>query len=149
MSDQITIALIGAISAVLGAIIQAQSSIQTAQPKSARNRQIFLGAVAGLILGIAVGLATTRIIPNMSEKTPNMSKMEYDTDRPGGEDYSVFTVESPEMCQDACARESRCQAWAYVAPNTKPQQSEPRCYLKSSTPQKIPDNCCISGRKIL
>lgn len=64
-------------------------------------------------------------------------------DRPGG-DYKNFDLngEYPSDCRDACAKDSKCQAWTYVRPGV--QGPKARCWLKASVPPAHPNNCCIS-----
>lgn len=64
-------------------------------------------------------------------------------DRPGG-DFANFDLNGtfPSDCRDACAKDSRCQAWTYVHPGV--QGPKARCWLKASVPPPIPNTCCIS-----
>ena len=70
---------------------------------------------------------------------------EMNVDRPG-QDFSTFLVSGPrpELCQAACARDSRCKAWTLV---TTPVAGENRCWLKSSIPGGSSAWGMISGRK--
>jgi PAN domain len=65
-------------------------------------------------------------------------------DRPGG-DYQSSPVPSgdPEVCALACERDRRCRAWSFDYPTDV--DSGAVCWLKSSVPGRIPDNCCVSG----
>ena len=144
MSDQVIVAVIGAISALIGAIIQAQSASASQQSKNANLRQIFFGALIGLIFGVAVGLVVANFI---NPSRPTMSSMEYDTDRQG-EDYAkeILPTTDPKKCESKCADELRCKAWTYVAPGFQ-DNSGPVCYLKTSPASAKPNICCISGFK--
>ncbi len=64
-------------------------------------------------------------------------------DRPGG-DYANFDLNGtyPSDCRDACAKDSKCQAWTYVQPGV--QGPKARCWLKASVPPPHPNTCCIS-----
>ena len=77
---------------------------------------------------------------------PQQLGMEYDVDRLGG-DFTNFDLSEtrPEICQGACARDSRCVAWTYVKPGV--QGPYARCWLKSIVPNPISNSCCVSGVK--
>src|SRR5262249_22186707 len=68
--------------------------------------------------------------------------MEFFTDRPGM-DYKDYAVGDPELCQAACANESRCAAYTYVKPGV--QGAAAHCWLKSGVPNPVQNECCISG----
>jgi hypothetical protein len=72
--------------------------------------------------------------------------MEGNTDRPGL-DYRSFDLPAadPKLCQDACAGEANCKAFTYVRPGV--QGPSARCWLKSSVPNPVSNNCCVSGVK--
>lgn len=65
-------------------------------------------------------------------------------DRPGG-DYSSAPVSSgdPTDCALLCEHDRRCRAWSFNYPTV--MDSAAVCWLKSSVPPRIPDNCCVSG----
>ena len=71
---------------------------------------------------------------------------EDNTDRKGA-DYKNFDLSQPNwtLCRDACASDGNCQAYSYVRPGV--QAPNARCWLKSSAPAGVADNCCISGAK--
>lgn len=71
--------------------------------------------------------------------------MEWNTDRMGA-DYDNFDMRAadPAQCQQACASDTRCQAWTYVRPNTI-QGPRPRCWRKSAVPSPRGSDCCVSG----
>lgn len=60
-------------------------------------------------------------------------------DRRGG-DYTSFDTGRLETCQDACARDERCRAYAYDA-------GRGVCYLKDRVPSSTRDSGVISGYK--
>jgi len=64
-----------------------------------------------------------------------------------GMDYSNFDLPEadPELCWQACLKDSRCAAFTYVKPGI--QASNARCWLKYGVPQPLTDGCCISGVK--
>jgi len=71
---------------------------------------------------------------------------EYNIDRPG-RDYRDFDLSRPDpsLCRDACAGDPQCKAYTYVKPGF--QRSSSRCWLKSSVPDAIRSDCCVSGVK--
>lgn len=68
------------------------------------------------------------------------------TNRPGG-DFRDLALDSPdpELCQRACNRDLRCQAWTYVRPAG--EGDAPHCWLKSERPAPVLDVACVSGVK--
>jgi hypothetical protein len=50
-----------------------------------------------------------------------------------------------EVCQKACADESKCLAFTFVKAGV--QGAAPHCWLKNSVPQAYPDATCVSGVK--
>ncbi len=48
------------------------------------------------------------------------------------------------QCSEACWQNKDCVAWTYVRPNTI-QGPEGNCWLKNSVPEKVVNNCCVSG----
>ena len=74
-------------------------------------------------------------------------KIEWNIDRPGS-DISNFNLPkaNPKLCQNRCAKNSKCKAWTYVRPHTI-QGSFPRCWLKSRVPAARKSSCCASGIK--
>ena len=65
-------------------------------------------------------------------------------DRPGG-DYTSAPVLSgdPADCALVCERDRRCRAWTFAYPTDTAAGAV--CWLKSSVPSRVPDNCCVSG----
>jgi hypothetical protein len=65
-------------------------------------------------------------------------------DRPGG-DYQNSTVASgdPAECALVCERDRRCRAWSFNYPTDIAGSAV--CWLKSSVPARIRDDCCVSG----
>ena len=65
-------------------------------------------------------------------------------DRPGG-DYSSGPVPSgdPEDCALSCERDRRCRAWSFNYPTDATEGAV--CWLKSTVPARVQDNCCVSG----
>jgi hypothetical protein len=43
-------------------------------------------------------------------------------------------------------RDGSCLAWTFVRLSV--QGSNPRCWLKNTTPPARPSNCCVSGAKL-
>lgn len=73
--------------------------------------------------------------------------LQFDIDRPG-RDYKSFDLPYPDykLCQDACQKDEKCKAWAYVKPYTK-QGPMPKCWLKNVIPPAVKDSAVISGYK--
>jgi hypothetical protein len=65
-------------------------------------------------------------------------------DRPGG-DYSSAPVLSgdPADCALLCERDRRCRAWTFNYPNDTVPGAV--CWLKSTVPPRVADDCCVSG----
>jgi PAN domain len=65
-------------------------------------------------------------------------------DRPGG-DYQSLVLPSgdPADCALACERDRRCRAWSFNYPSDTSRNAI--CWLKSSVPARVRDDCCISG----
>lgn len=64
-----------------------------------------------------------------------------------GRDYRNFALAKAEpiRCASACAEDSRCVAYTYVKPGL--QGDRARCWLKDSVPNRVNDDCCVSGVK--
>ena len=77
--------------------------------------------------------------------TPMYPK-EYDIDRPG-KGYLTLELErpNPQECEDFCAAEKRCMSWTYHKPTDKAAKA--KCTLKKEIPERVGDQCCISGVK--
>ena len=77
-----------------------------------------------------------------------MSEPDYGFDRQGG-DYRDFVplTSDPTLCEEACAAETRCVAWAYNKPHSF-KGSDPRCFLKDAAPSKQAVPHAVSGTKI-
>jgi len=73
-------------------------------------------------------------------------KLEPGMDRYGG-DYTSFALAQPDpaQCQARCASEEKCRAFTYVKPGVQGPQA--RCWLKSSIPEAVANECCTSGVK--
>jgi PAN domain len=65
-------------------------------------------------------------------------------DRPGG-DYLSSPIPSgdPADCALMCEHDRRCRAWSFNYP-TDPTIGA-MCWLKSTVPPRVQDNCCVSG----
>src|ERR1700722_17101154 len=65
-------------------------------------------------------------------------------DRPGG-DYQNSPVASgdPADCALTCERDRRCRAWSFSYPSDTARTAI--CWLKSSVPARVEDDCCVSG----
>ena len=70
--------------------------------------------------------------------------MEAGIDRPGHDYHSFFMDEpKPAMCQSECAGDNKCVAWTFVKPGIQGENA--KCWLKSPAPEKVENDCCISG----
>jgi hypothetical protein len=83
--------------------------------------------------------------------TPSLLKaqsggFEHNTDRPG-RDYRDIDLSRPDpsLCRDLCAGDPQCKAYTYVKPGV--QGSSARCWLKTSIPDAVESDCCVSGVK--
>lgn len=87
----------------------------------------------------AVGLICTTYRVTYLQPT-----VETEFDRPGS-DYASFDLgrADPGECIRACLGDSKCRAYTYVFPGF--QGEAPRCWLKSSVPPAVANNCCVSG----
>jgi hypothetical protein len=74
----------------------------------------------------------------------NGARAQSNFDRPGG-DYLSAPVETgdPADCALMCERDKRCHAWSFNYPTYSDAGAV--CWLKSSVPPRVPDNCCVSG----
>ncbi|MCJ7445339.1 MAG: PAN domain-containing protein [Methanotrichaceae archaeon] len=67
-----------------------------------------------------------------------------DTDLPGSDlDNFNLTEANPSRCEQMCLQTSECEAWTYVKPGV--QGPNPHCWLKSSVPEAVSNDCCTSG----
>jgi hypothetical protein len=73
-------------------------------------------------------------------------KIQGDTDLPGN-NYRNFDLKQPDpdLCLEACQKDSRCKAFTFVKPGVQGQKA--RCWLKDAVPPAKPSSCCISGVK--
>src|SRR5207244_6106199 len=64
--------------------------------------------------------------------------------RPGG-DYLRSSIASgdPADCAMQCERDRRCRAWSFNYPSDAAAGAV--CWLKNSVPQRVENNCCVSG----
>ena len=87
-------------------------------------------------------LATLALSAATAATRPAQAQANFD--RPGG-DYLSSPVPSgdPADCALACERDRRCHAWSFSYPTDV--TSGAVCWLKSSVPARVPDNCCVSG----
>ena len=59
-----------------------------------------------------------------------------------GEDYHSYNAGSPGQCASSCATNAECKAYTYVI-------ATGTCWLKDAVPRSRPDDCCISGVKLM
>ena len=90
-------------------------------------------------------LASLRSGSTLFGQEPGSFSWEPGTDRQGL-DYKSFEIEGgPEVCQNACAREARCQAYTWVRPGV--QKPKAVCWLKDGVPSPTGNADCVSGVK--
>jgi hypothetical protein len=70
--------------------------------------------------------------------------LEDNFDRPG-QNYRWFGVLTPQLCQNACARESTCKAFTFVRPSSP--GSNGVCWLKRAVPERSANQRGVSGVK--
>jgi hypothetical protein len=71
--------------------------------------------------------------------------LEFEWNRPGG-DYAGYDIPfeaAANTCQMDCLKDYRCMAYTYVKANV--QGFFPKCWLKNTVPNPIPDKNCHSG----
>ena len=87
-------------------------------------------------------LATSAFLLAIHAMPPAQAQTNFD--RPGG-DYQSAPVPSgdPADCALTCERDRHCRAWTFSYPTDI--ASSAVCWLKSSVPARVPDNCCVSG----
>jgi hypothetical protein len=74
-------------------------------------------------------------------------RVEYNTDRPGGDIRQGFTSNLGE-CMNSCASSSECRAFTWVKINKQPpnlSNSSPLCWLKNSVPDRSRNVGMVSG----
>ena len=75
-----------------------------------------------------------------------MSAQEYGVDRPGSDIKPGFPVVTSDQCESYCKNESQCRSYTFVKPGV--QGHSGMCWLKKSRPQKVNNNCCVSGHRL-
>jgi hypothetical protein len=107
--------------------------VQTVESKSRMGMGRLLGACLLTLACIAAVVGA-----------PRQALAQANSDRPGG-DYLNAPVPSgdPEDCALMCERDRRCRAWSFSYP-TDPAIGAV-CWLKSTVPAPVADNCCVSG----
>jgi hypothetical protein len=100
--------------------------------------------------GVSMTTSAITVLPhpavpgNLTLSSPGSLTSEIGVDRPG-QDFRDFDLPEPrpDLCSNACASDARCKAFTYVKPNI--QGSTARCWLKSSVPDPVQNDCCVSG----
>jgi hypothetical protein len=87
-------------------------------------------------------LVTLAFFANATVTRPAQAQANFD--RPGG-DYQNLPVPSgdPADCALVCEHDRHCRAWSFNYPTDADGGAV--CWLKSSVPARISDNCCVSG----
>jgi hypothetical protein len=88
--------------------------------------------------------AVPPLVPSPGMTSGVKQGLEMNTDRSGG-DFSDFNISPgvPEVCQAACARDSRCQSFTFAPPGYV--GSSAHCWLKSSVPPASTNEALVSG----
>lgn len=110
--------------------------------KFKNERKVFLTAsFVGAAILFSIFMLSGRLATVSSQDS---FTVENNTDRPGG-DYQNFDLSEAkyQLCQNACANDSSCQAYTYVRPGV--QGSKARCWLKNTVPQAGESSCCVFG----
>lgn len=94
----------------------------------------FLGTVFVLLLGLT---------PHASAQ---MGLVEHGVNRPG-QDLDNFPSDSWIHCSGSCASLDKCWAYTYVKPQGQAKRGT--CWIKDKAPKPRPDNCCVSGVKVM
>ena len=89
-------------------------------------------------------LAVVTLAAVAAVATVGVARAQANFDRPGG-DYLRAPVPSgdPEDCALMCERDRRCRAWSFNYPNDAAGGAV--CWLKSSVPARVQDDCCVTG----
>jgi PAN domain len=87
-------------------------------------------------------LVTAALLVVLTATRPAQAQANFD--RPGG-DYQSTPVASgdPADCAMMCERDRRCRAWSFNYPTDITRGAV--CWLKSSVPARVADDCCVSG----
>ncbi|WP_164008302.1 PAN domain-containing protein [Pyxidicoccus trucidator] len=93
--------------------------------------------------GVSAGTGSY-LVDNLTIEPQRGFVSEPGIDRPGS-DLANFDLPAtdPLLCEDACANNSACVAYTYVAPGQ--QGALPRCWLKNAVPAPYPLSTCHSG----
>jgi hypothetical protein len=93
----------------------------------------------GRLLGAS--LAALACLAAVTAASPSLAQ---NFDRPGG-DYTSAPIPSadPADCALLCERDRRCRAWSFNYPNDTTPNAV--CWLKSTVPPLVADDCCVSG----
>jgi hypothetical protein len=87
-------------------------------------------------------VVTSALLAAATSARPAQAQANFD--RPGG-DYQSAPVSTgdPADCALVCERDRRCRAWTFSYPSDVMIGAV--CWLKSSVPARVQDNCCVSG----
>jgi len=117
--------------------------LPTGTPEPAGIREPLTGAATGTLNERQHSAA-----PANGTGGDTLSRLHYGQDIAGGADYAVTDLPEPrpELCQAACAADSRCQSFAFVQPGTD-NYPRPRCWLNSRPGHFVPSAAAVSGVK--
>jgi hypothetical protein len=113
------------------------NAAQGTMEKLIKKRTIFLALSLTTVLSVA--------------QAAQMSPMESNIDRPGGDYQPPFFLPAPEpfLCQNSCGADTRCVAWNYDPRAVGATADRPACFLKGSAPNPVSSAGLFSGVKIL
>jgi len=96
---------------------------------------------------LAILILSMSLLVSIMAAESQMS-METNIDRPGL-NYNNYPLSSadPQICANDCANDPNCNAFTYVKPGFRGENSDPECWLKNGVPDPVPNEYCISGVK--
>ena len=98
------------------------------------------GRLSGAVMASVV--ASAALLSLAFAGVPALAQTAFD--RPGGDYFSTPVASGdPEDCALLCERDRRCRAWSFNYPTYA--ATEAVCWLKSSVPARVANNCCVSG----
>jgi PAN domain len=126
-----------AASALSTVLIAARTLVMRSSARRVRRQAARLAGFAFMACATLVGASVARAA---TTSEPNV-------DRPGADLKSIELQQArPGLCRQACEAEAQCKAYTYVKPGV--QGPAAHCWLKSSVPPPVANECCTSGVKI-
>jgi len=96
---------------------------------------------------LAILILSMSLLVSLMAAESQMS-METNIDRPGMNynDYPLSSAD-PQICANDCANDPNCNAFTYVKPGFRGENSDPECWLKNGVPDPVSNEYRISGVK--